>query len=61
MEALHWSGTTPGSGKHRYYLVVHAIDVESLQVPPDATPAFLGFNLLGHTLGRVILTPTFER
>nr|WP_281171816.1 hypothetical protein [Cystobacter fuscus] len=37
------------------------MDVESLQVPPDATPAFLGFNLLGHTLGRVILTPTFER
>jgi Raf kinase inhibitor-like YbhB/YbcL family protein len=51
----------PGSGKHRYYIVVHAIDVESLQVPPDATPALLGFNLLGHTLGRAILTPTFER
>ena len=51
----------PGSGKHRYYIVVHALGVESLQIPADATPAFLGFNLLGHTLGRAILTPTSER
>ncbi|WP_211194618.1 YbhB/YbcL family Raf kinase inhibitor-like protein [Pyxidicoccus fallax] len=50
-----------GSGTHRYDIVVHALDVESLEIPPDATPAFLGFNLLGHTLGRAILTPTFER
>src|SRR4030081_2266586 len=29
----------PGHGPHRYYIVVHAVDVEKLGVPADATPA----------------------
>src|SRR4051812_46661016 len=31
----------PGHGPHRYFFVVHALDVETLEVPEDATPAFL--------------------
>lgn len=50
----------PGHGPHRYFVVVHAVDVEKLEVGPDATPAFLGFNLFGHTLARAILVPTYE-
>jgi Raf kinase inhibitor-like YbhB/YbcL family protein len=50
----------PGHGPHRYYFVVHALDVDSLDIGADATPAFLGFNLLGHTLGRATLTPVYE-
>ncbi|WP_033289980.1 YbhB/YbcL family Raf kinase inhibitor-like protein [Amycolatopsis jejuensis] len=50
----------PGHGPHRYFFVVHALDVETLEVPEDATPAFLGFNLFGHTLGRATLTPVYE-
>lgn len=42
----------PGHGPHRYFVVVHAVDVETLDVPADATPAFLGFNLFTHTLAR---------
>ncbi|WP_104053526.1 MULTISPECIES: YbhB/YbcL family Raf kinase inhibitor-like protein [unclassified Arthrobacter] len=42
----------PGHGPHRYFVVVHAVDVETLDVPADATPAFLGFNLFSHTLAR---------
>ncbi|HEY9472608.1 MAG TPA: YbhB/YbcL family Raf kinase inhibitor-like protein, partial [Mycobacteriales bacterium] len=51
----------PGHGPHRYYFVVHAVDVESLGVGPDATPAFLGFNLFGHTLARGVITPVYEQ
>jgi Raf kinase inhibitor-like YbhB/YbcL family protein len=42
----------PGHGRHQYHVVVHAVDVESLGIPADATPAFLGFNLFSHTLAR---------
>ncbi len=51
----------PGDGPHRYIIVVHALDVPSLEIPRDATPAVLGFNMLGHTVGRAFLTATFER
>lgn len=50
----------PGHGPHRYYVTVHAVDVESLGVPEDATPAFLGFNLFSHTLARATLVPVYE-
>jgi hypothetical protein len=49
-----------GHGQHRYIIAVHALDVETLGVDPQATPAFLGFNLLGHTLGRALLTGWYE-
>jgi Raf kinase inhibitor-like YbhB/YbcL family protein len=51
----------PGHGRHRYFTVVHAVDVGSLGIPEDASPAFLGFNLFGHTLGRARLVPWYEQ
>ena len=51
----------PGHGRHHYYFVVHAVDVESLDIPKDATPAFLGFNLFSHTLGRAVLVGVFQQ
>ena len=50
----------PGHGTHHYYVVVHAVDVPSLGVPADATPAYLGFALFSHTLGRAMIVPTYE-
>lgn len=50
-----------GHGPHRYFVVVHAVDVEALEVPEDASPAFLGFNLFSHTLARGTITPVFEQ
>jgi Raf kinase inhibitor-like YbhB/YbcL family protein len=50
-----------GHGPHHYHVVVHAVDVESLGIPADATPAYLGFNLFSHTLGRARLIGTFEQ
>src|SRR5260370_4952854 len=49
-----------GHGEHHYYIVVHAVDVKSLRLDHNATPAFLGFNLFSHTLGRGILVPWYE-
>ncbi len=49
-----------GHGKHRYFIVVHAVDVESLGLSKDATPAVLGFNLFFHTLGRALIVPWYE-
>lgn len=51
----------PDHGPHRYFTVVHAVDVDALDIPAGATPAFLGFNLFGHTLARATIVPTFEQ
>ena len=48
-----------GHGPHRYFFVVHAVDVESLGVDAAARPEILGFNLHFHTLARAYLVPTF--
>ncbi len=49
-----------GHGAHRYFVVVHAVDTEALDVTPDTTPAVLGFNLFFHTLARATLIATYE-
>ena len=51
----------PGHGPHRYYIVVHALDVENIGVPESATPAILGFNMFSHTLGRAVLVAHAEQ
>ncbi len=59
--AARYVGAAPpaGHGPHRYFFVVHAVDVESLDGGADATPAFLGFNLFLHTVGRAALVPVY--
>lgn len=49
-----------GHGAHRYFITVHALDVEDLGVPADASPAFLGFNVFSHLLGRATIVATAE-
>jgi Raf kinase inhibitor-like YbhB/YbcL family protein len=51
----------PGHGRHRYHFVVHALDVESLGLDDQASPALLGFNLFGHTLGRAMIVSQYEQ
>ncbi|MBR8745065.1 YbhB/YbcL family Raf kinase inhibitor-like protein [Nocardiopsis sp. MG754419] len=50
-----------GHGPHRYFFVVHAVDVPSLGIDPSGSPAFLGFNLFSHALGRAIIAPVYEQ
>lgn len=48
-------------GPHRYMIAVHAVDVDHLDVTPDSTPAFLGFNLFSHAIARAVITGTYEQ
>ncbi|MFC7547032.1 YbhB/YbcL family Raf kinase inhibitor-like protein [Plantactinospora sp. GCM10030261] len=50
----------PGDRPHRYVFAVHALDVDKLDVTPDATPAYVGFNLAFHTLARATIRPTYQ-
>jgi len=61
--ASQYIGAAPpaGTGKHRYYIVVQALDVATLNIPKDSTPAFLSFNLLGHILGSAVIVPVAEQ
>jgi Raf kinase inhibitor-like YbhB/YbcL family protein len=57
-------GSAPpeGHGPHRYFLVVHAVDTDSLEmVDESSTPTLLSFVLSGHTLARGTIMATFER
>jgi Raf kinase inhibitor-like YbhB/YbcL family protein len=54
------SAPPPGDRVHRYVFAVHAIDVDRLEVTPEASPAYVGFNLAFHTLARATIRPTFQ-
>jgi Raf kinase inhibitor-like YbhB/YbcL family protein len=58
-----YGGAFPPDGDrpHRYYFVVHAVDVDSLGVGDDASAAVVSFNLAFHTLARAQLVATFQR
>ena len=43
-----------GHGPHRYLFAIHAVDVDRLDIPADATPTVLGFNLYYHSLARAV-------
>jgi hypothetical protein len=45
---------------HRYFFAVHAVDVETLGVDADASPAVVSFNLVFHTLARGMVVPIFS-
>lgn len=61
--AARFIGAAPpaGHGAHSYYIAVHAVDVDSLGIGTDATPAFLGFNLFFHAIGRARMVGLAEQ
>ena len=48
----------PGDRPHRYFVVVSALDTDDLGIPQDATPAYLGFAMASHVVGRAVLQVT---
>jgi Raf kinase inhibitor-like YbhB/YbcL family protein len=62
MSARAYAGSAPPPGDqvHRYYFVVHAVDVDALEVDENASAAVVSFNLAFHTLARAIITPTYR-
>lgn len=58
-----FTGAAPPEGDrpHRYIFAVHALDTEKLDVQPDNTPAWLGFNLTFHVIARATLMAKYSR
>jgi Raf kinase inhibitor-like YbhB/YbcL family protein len=57
-----YMGAAPPKGDrpHHYIFAVHALDVSSLDIGPDATPAMMGFHLTFHTRARATLTAIYQ-
>ena len=51
----------PGSGVHHYNFTLYALKVEKLDLPANATAAFVAFNLNANSLGQAKLTGTYTR
>ena len=58
-----YGGPCPPEGDppHQYIFTVHALDVEKLDVPENATAAFIGFHIHGHRLGSAVLSGRYGR
>src|SRR5438874_10652428 len=57
-----YGGPCPPPGKpHRYYVRVYALKVEKLEVPADATAAFVAFSVRMHALATAELMGTYGR
>lgn len=58
-----WGGMCPppGDKPHRYIFTVHALSVEALDLPQDATTAVGGFMINAHSLGKASFTATYGR
>jgi hypothetical protein len=46
---------------HRYYVAVHAVKVDKIDLDEDASPAYLGFNLFQHAIARAYIHGTYEQ
>lgn len=48
----------PGTGTHRMFFCVTALDVAALDVPQGASIALVNILMIGHTLGRAVMVAT---
>ena len=56
-----FGGAAPPAGDppHRYVFAVHALDVPSLELESNTTPAVAGFNLRYRTIARAVMIPVY--
>jgi Raf kinase inhibitor-like YbhB/YbcL family protein len=56
-----FGGAAPPAGHppHRYVFAVHALDVDSLGVDSDISPAVAGFNVGFNTIARAVMIPVY--
>lgn len=51
----------PGDKAHHYFITVYALNVDKLDLPANATAAYVGFNLHAHEVGKAVLTALYSR
>ena len=51
----------PGSGNHHYNFRLYALKVERLELPANATAAFVGYNVMANSLGVAELQALYSR
>lgn len=58
-----YGGPCPPEGDHphRYVFTIHALDLESVDVGADSSPALVGFYLNFHTLAKASLVGLYKR
>jgi len=58
-----WGGVCPPQGDkaHRYIFTVHALKVDKLDVPADATAALTGFMINANSIGTASFTAKYQR
>lgn len=61
--SLGYGGPCPpeGHGMHRYVFTLHALDLETLPLPDDATAALAGFMVRAHSLASARITTVYWR
>jgi Raf kinase inhibitor-like YbhB/YbcL family protein len=59
----HYGGPCPpqGAKAHRYVVTLNAVNVEKLDLPPNASPAFVGFMTGMHRVGQTSFTVKVKR
>jgi phosphatidylethanolamine-binding protein (PEBP) family uncharacterized protein len=60
LERYFGAAPPPGDGEHRYFFTVSALDVDSLDLEPDSSPAVLGFTVREHIIARARLVGVAE-
>ena len=58
-----YQGPCPGKGDkpHRYVFTLFALNTDRLDLPPNATAAYVGFNIHSHQLAKATLTAMYGR
>lgn len=58
-----WGGTCPppGDKPHRYIFTVHALKIDKLDLPADATAALAGYMINANSLGKASFTAKYGR
>lgn len=58
-----WGGMCPppGDKPHRYVFTVHALKIDKLELPADATAALAGYMINAHALAKASFTATYGR
>lgn len=59
--AYEGAAPPPGDRVHRYVFAVHALDVDTLDLDPEASPTAVAFTALFHTIARATIMATYQR